>query len=211
MNKAEVLQRIRTLKLIPVLRAPSADEALALVEVLVAGGVGVVELTLTVPDAIAAMRRIRQQFPKLLLGAGTVLDAESARICLLEGAQFVVSPALNLKTVELCQRYGTAIFPGALTPTEIVTAWQAGADAIKIFPASAMGGAAYLRSLRGPLPMVEFIPTGGVSVHTARDFLDAGAMALGIGSDLIGCQAVQDGGLHCILEKLKEYRQATLT
>lgn len=205
MDKAEVMQSIHVAKLIPVLRAESAEEALALVEALVAGGIQVVEITLTVPEPLLVLRRVRQQFPQLLVGAGTVLDPETARICMLEGAQFIVSPALNLKTVELCRRYGTAVFPGALTPTEILTAWQAGADAIKVFPANAMGGASYLRSLRAPFPQIPLIPTGGVSIQNAREFLDSGAMALGVGADLVDTEAMRQGRPDRIQRKVEEY------
>jgi 2-dehydro-3-deoxyphosphogluconate aldolase/(4S)-4-hydroxy-2-oxoglutarate aldolase len=119
-----------------------------------------------------------------------VLDAETARMCILEGAQFVVSPALNLRTIEMCHRYGVAVFPGALTPTEIVTAWEAGADVVKVFPASSLGGAKYLKSVKAPLPQVELIPTGGVSLATAAEFLEAGAFALGVGADLVNPKAI---------------------
>ena len=143
--------------------------------------------------------------PDILIGAGTVLDPETARMCILEGAQFVVSPALNVKTVELCRRYSIAVLPGALTPTEVVTAWQAGADVIKVFPASAMGGAKYLASLKAPLPQVELIPTGGVSLATAKDFLDAGAFALGVGADLVDTRAMAAGKPELITESARKY------
>ena len=136
-------------------------------------------------SAIRVMRRLAEERPDILIGAGTVLDAETARMCILEGAQFVVSPALKVPTIEMCHRYGVAVLPGALTPTEIVTAWEAGADVVKIFPASALGGAKYLKSVKAPLPQVEMIPTGGVSLATAAEFLEAGAFALGVGADLV--------------------------
>lgn len=139
-DKAKVLEEIKAIGLVPVLRAESVINALALVEALVAGGVTVLDVTMTVPGAMQVMRRLAETRPELLVGAGTLLDAETARMCMLEGAQFVVSPALNLKTIEMCHRYSVAVLPGALTPTEIINAWQAGADAVKIFPASAMGG-----------------------------------------------------------------------
>ena len=123
--------------------------------------------------------RLAEERPDILIGAGTVLDAETARMCILEGAQFVVSPALNVKTIEMCHRYSVAVLPGALTPTEIVTAWQAGADVVKVFPASAMGGAKYLKSLKAPLPQVELIPTGGVSLATARSCWRRGRLRWG--------------------------------
>src|SRR6185312_8740652 len=136
---------------------------------------------------------------------GTVLDAETARMCILEGARFVVSPALNLGTIEMCHPYSVAVLPGALTPTEIVTAWQAGADVVKVFPASAMGGAKYLTALKGPLPQVDLIPTGGVSLATASEFLSAGAFALGVGSDLVDAKAMAAGKPEVVTETARKY------
>src|ERR1700679_1747945 len=167
MQKSEVLKALREIGLVPVLRADSEAQALTLADAIAAGGVTVLEVTMTVPGAIRVMRRLAEERPDILIGAGTVLDPETARMCILEGAKFVVSPALNLKTIEMCHRYSIAVLPGALTPTDIVPAWQAGADVVKVFPASAMGGAKYLTAIKGPLPQVDLIPTGGVSLATA--------------------------------------------
>ncbi len=205
MNKSEVLHSLREIGLVPVLRAQSVDQAMALAAAVAAGGVTVLEITMTVPGAIQVMRKLAEQRPDILIGAGTVLDAETARMCILEGAQFVVSPALNLKTIEMCHRYSIAVLPGALTPTEIVTAWQAGADVVKVFPANAMGGAKYLTSLKGPLPQVEMIPTGGVMLGTAAEFLEAGAFALGVGSDLVAAKEIEAGRPEVITEIAKKY------
>jgi 2-dehydro-3-deoxyphosphogluconate aldolase/(4S)-4-hydroxy-2-oxoglutarate aldolase len=205
MQKAEVLKALREIGLVPVLRAESEEQALALASAIAAGGVTVLEVTMTVPGAIRVMRRLAEERPDILIGAGTVLDAETARMCILEGAQFVVSPALNLKTIELCHRYGVAVLPGALTPTEIVTAWEAGADVVKIFPASSLGGAKYLKSVKAPLPQVEMIPTGGVSLATAAEFLEAGAFALGVGADLVNPKAIADGHPETITENAGKY------
>lgn len=204
-SKPEVLQQIREIGLIPVLRAESEEQALALAGAIAAGGVTVLEVTMTVPGALRVIARLTRERSDLLIGAGTVLDPETARACMLEGAQFIVSPALNVKTVELCNRYSIAVLPGALTPTEIVNAWQAGADVIKVFPASAMGGARYLASLKAPLPQVELIPTGGISHSTARDFLAAGAMALGVGADLVDTKAIAAGKPERITESARKY------
>jgi 2-dehydro-3-deoxyphosphogluconate aldolase / (4S)-4-hydroxy-2-oxoglutarate aldolase len=162
------------------------------------------------------MARLTKERPDILIGAGTVLDPETARMCMLEGAQFIVSPALNLKTIEMCHRYSIPVLPGALTPTEVVTAWQAGADVIKVFPASALGGAKYLKSLKAPLPQVEMIPTGGVSLETAKEFLEAGAFALGVGADLVAVKAIAAGEPEKItatakkyLEIVREFRKAS--
>jgi len=190
MSKAAVLASLKEIGLVPVLRAESVEKALALAEAIAAGGVTVLEITMTVPGAIQVMRKLAEERPDILVGAGTVLDPETARACILEGAQFVVSPALNPKTIEMCHRYSVAVLPGALTPTEIVTAWEAGADVVKVFPASALGGAKYLSSVKAPLPQVELIPTGGVSLATAKDFLEAGAFALGVGADLVNAKAM---------------------
>jgi len=206
MNKAEVLQRIKTIGILPVLRANSVEEAVALANAIEAGGIATLEVTMTVPDAVEVMRSlIRKAGDHILIGAGTVLDAETARACILAGAQFIVSPALNLKTIEICHRYGVAVIPGALTPTEIVTAWEAGADIVKVFPCSAVGGAKYLKALKGPLPQIELIPTGGVSLSTAAEFLSAGALALGVGSDLVNSKAIADGKPEIVTQTAKEY------
>jgi len=205
MRKSEVLKSLRETGLVPVLRAESVDKALALAEAIAAGGVNVLEVTMTVPGAIQVMRKLAEQRPDILVGAGTVLDAETARMCILEGAQFVVSPALNLQTIEMCHRYSIAVLPGALTPTEVVTAWQAGADVVKVFPASALGGAKYLTALKGPLPQVDLIPTGGVSLATAADFLAAGAFALGVGSDLVDTKAIVACKAEVVTESARKY------
>jgi 2-dehydro-3-deoxyphosphogluconate aldolase/(4S)-4-hydroxy-2-oxoglutarate aldolase len=162
---------------------------------------------MTVPGAIEVIRRLAKEQPEIVVGAGTVLDAETARICMLEGAQFVVSPALNLKTIEMCHRYSIAVLPGALTPTEVVTAWEAGADVVKVFPAGAMGGAKYLASLKGPLPQIKMIPTGGVSLASAAEFLRAGAFALGVGSDLMNAKAMAAGKPEVVTETARKYMQ----
>jgi 2-dehydro-3-deoxyphosphogluconate aldolase/(4S)-4-hydroxy-2-oxoglutarate aldolase len=205
MNKPEVLTALRHIGLVPVLRAESEAQALALADAIAAGGVTVLEVTMTVPGAIRVMRALAETRPDILVGAGTVLDPETARMCILEGAQFVVSPALNIRTIEMCHRYGIAVLPGALTPTEIVTAWEAGADVVKIFPASALGGAKYLKSVKAPLPQVEMIPTGGVSQATAAEFLEAGAFALGVGADLVNLKAIAEGKPEIITESARQY------
>ena len=205
MKKAEVLAELKKIGLVPVLRAASVEKALALATAIADGGVTVLEVTMTVPGAIEVMKRLAKDRPDILIGAGTVLDAETARMCILEGAQFVVSPALKLETIEMCHRYSIAVLPGALTPTEVVTAWEAGADVVKVFPASAMGGAKYLTALKGPLPHVELIPTGGVSLATAKEFLEAGAFALGVGSDLVDTKAMAAGEPEKITATAKKY------
>jgi 2-dehydro-3-deoxyphosphogluconate aldolase/(4S)-4-hydroxy-2-oxoglutarate aldolase len=205
MDKAAVLNLLHETGLVPVLRADSVEKALALATAVADGGVNVLEVTMTVPGALHVIRRLAEQRPDILIGAGTVLDPETARTCILEGAKFVVSPALNLKTIDMCHRYSIAVLPGALTPTEVLTAWEAGADVVKVFPAGAMGGAKYLTSLRGPFPQIEMIPTGGVSLATAAEFLHAGAFALGVGSDLVDTKAMAAGKPEVVIESARKY------
>ena len=184
MSKAEILDRIRALGLIPIVRTASADEARRAADAILAAGVDVLEITLTVPGALGVIEDLARRHAALILGAGTVLDAGEARAAIAAGARFVVSPGTDPATVALCRPQGVAVFPGALTPTEVIAAWRAGADMVKIFPANAVGGASYLKALKGPLPHVELIPTGGVNAATAADFIRAGAAALGVGGEL---------------------------
>lgn len=202
----DVLQRIREVGLVPVVRAASADEAFAAVEAIRAGGIPILEITLTVPGAVPMIAQLTKRLgDEALIGAGTVLDAETAQQCIDAGAKFIVSPALDIPTVELCRRLVVPVFPGALTPTEIVTAWRAGANAIKVFPANAVGGATYLKSLKAPLPQIELLPTGGVNLKTAAEFIAAGAFALGVGADLVDLAALRRGDAAAITEKARQY------
>ena len=204
MDKTKILQHMHELGLVPVLRASSAQEAITIADAIMAGGVNILEVTMTVPGAIRVIEQLANHHGgKLLIGAGTVLDPETARNCILAGAQFIVSPALDLRTIELCRRYSVPIMPGALTPTEIVSAWQAGADVVKVFPCSAVGGAKYLKALQGPLPQIPLIPTGGVSLATAEEFLAAGAFALGVGGDLVDTKAAREGRTSIITENAR--------
>lgn len=206
MQKQHVLERIAGEGLLPVLRAESTEQALAIAQALEAGGVTILEITMTVPHAVRLIERLADTAgDRLLIGAGTVLDAETARAAMLAGAQFVVSPALDRATIEICRRYSVAVFPGALTPTEVLAAWQAGADAVKVFPASAMGGAKYLRALKAPFPQIELIPTGGVTLETASEFLRAGACALGVGGDLVDPAAIRNGHPESISANARKY------
>ena len=190
MEKTEVLKMIAEIGLVPVIRTDSKDEAIRVIDAIEAGGVPIVEVTMTVPGAISIIEAVHKRDPAVVVGAGTVLDPETARACILAGAHFIVSPALNLETIELCRRYSVAVMAGALTPTEVVNAWQAGADVVKIFPCGAMGGASYIKALKAPFPHIALMPTGGVSLKTAADFIKAGAIALGVGSDLIDVNAI---------------------
>jgi len=184
MDKREVLDWIKRTKIVPVVRAESAEAAMRIVDALVEGGIDVLEITMTVPGAVETIREIAKR-EGVLVGAGTVLDPATAQDCIDAGAKFIVSPALNVETVSLCNRLGVAIAPGALTPTEVVNAYAAGGDVIKVFPCDALGGATYLKSLKAPLPHIPLMPTGGATLATLRDFLAAGAVAVGIGSALV--------------------------
>jgi len=206
MKKTDVLQRIRDTGLIPVVRAESADQAMRAVEAIKAGGVDVLEVTMTVPGAIGVIEQLAKAYGgEALIGAGTVLDPETARACIQAGAQFIVSPALNEETIAFCRDNDVAVFPGALTPTEVVRAWNAGADAVKVFPAGAVGGASYLKALKAPLPQIELVPTGGVNLKTAADFIKAGAMALGVGADLVDMKALREGNAELITERARQF------
>ncbi|PYS30944.1 MAG: 2-dehydro-3-deoxyphosphogluconate aldolase [Acidobacteria bacterium] len=206
MNKTDVIQRIRDTGLIPVVRAESAELAMRAVEAIKTGGVDVLEVTMTVPGAIDVIAKLAATFgTEVVIGAGTVLDPDTANKCIQAGAQFIVSPALNEETISFCRREDVAVFPGALTPTEVVRAWNAGADAVKVFPAGAVGGASYLKALKAPLPQIELVPTGGVSLKTAADFIKAGAMALGVGADLVDTKALREGHDQLITERAKQF------
>ena len=186
MTHSEIIQRIKTLAIVPIVRTPGEASALEAAEAVLEGGIDCVEITMTVANALRAIEVIADRHgDRILLGAGTVLDPETARACMLAGAQFFVTPALNHKTIEMARRYSRPIFPGALTPTEILTAWEAGADGVKVFPCNALGGAKYIKSIKAPLPHIDLIPTGGVNLETIGDFLAAGSTAVGVGSELI--------------------------
>jgi 2-dehydro-3-deoxyphosphogluconate aldolase/(4S)-4-hydroxy-2-oxoglutarate aldolase len=161
---------------------------------------------MTVPGAVKALEKLADAFgDKLVLGAGTVLDPETARICMLAGAQFFVTPALNLKTIEMAKRYSKVIMPGALTPTEVVTAWEAGADFVKVFPCGAVGGPKYIKALKAPLPQVEMVPTGGVSLENTADFLKAGAAAVAVGAELIDAKTIGEGRYEVFEERARKF------
>ncbi len=173
------------------------------------GGIACVEITMTVDGAIKALEAVADLYgDRILLGAGTVLDPETARACMLAGAQFFVTPSLNLRTIEIAKRYSKAVFPGALTPTEILTAWEAGADGVKVFPCSALGGAKYIKALKGPFPQIDLVPTGGVNLETIADFIAAGSAAVGVGGELINAKTCSDGNYELITERARKFREA---
>ncbi len=205
MPKNVDLARVHNTGVVAVIRAPSGEQLVDVAEALLAGGVEVMEVTFTVPRAPQVLERVADKLgDKILLGAGTVLDAETARIALLAGAQFIVSPATNVDVIRLCLRYDKLVMPGALTPTEVLTAWEAGADIIKIFP-SVLTGPGYIKSLKAPLPQVRMMPTGGVNLDTAKSFLQAGSFALGIGSSLVEPKALAERDMKRVESLARQY------
>ena len=185
MNRPQQLQRILNSGIVAVVRAPEASALVEVCRALAEGGVTVVEITLTVPDALEVVRAVRRELgDQVLLGAGTILDAETGRLALLAGAEYLVAPTLNLDVIRLCHRYDKLVMPGAFTPTEILSAWEAGADIVKVFPAEVLGPP-FFKAMRGPLPHIRLMPTGGVDLNTAASFLSAGACCLGVGSQLV--------------------------
>jgi 2-dehydro-3-deoxyphosphogluconate aldolase / (4S)-4-hydroxy-2-oxoglutarate aldolase len=207
--REETKKTLEQAVLIPVLRAGSIQTGHALVDAMMAGGVTVVEVTMTVPNALTLLRELKQRHgDRLLLGSGTVTDAAQAEATINEGAEFVVSPSLHLDVIAKTKELGRLSIPGALTPTEVITAWRAGADYVKIFPCSAMGGASYLKSLLAPFPELKLIPTGGVTLQTAADFLKAGARALGVGTDLVNTPAIAEGNPEIVTNAARAYLEA---
>lgn len=214
MTKQEILTLIRDTGIVPIVRVQKASDALKIAEAIQHGGLKVVEVTMTVPGAIGVLEKIADQFgDRMVLGAGTVLDPETARSCMLAGAHFFVTPSLNLATIAMALRYSRPIMPGALTPTEIVTAWEAGADMVKVFPCEAMGGAKYIKAVKAPLPQIELVPTGGVDIDNCVDFLKAGASAVAVGSQLVDSKLVAQGEFQKIealaqqfVQKIREAR-----
>jgi 2-dehydro-3-deoxyphosphogluconate aldolase/(4S)-4-hydroxy-2-oxoglutarate aldolase len=187
-------------------RTTSAEDAIRAIEAIHRGGVRAAEITMTVPGAVRALEKVADQFgDRIMLGAGTVLDPETARICMLAGAQFFVTPALKLSTIEMAHRYSKVICPGALTPTEVLAAWEAGADIVKVFPCGNMGGPKYIKALKAPFPQIEMIPTGGVNLETAGEFLKAGACAVAVGAELVDGKLVKEGKLDVIEDKARQY------
>lgn len=202
----ETKQTLERVALIPVLRARSVVEGHALVDAMIAGGISIIEVTMTVPDAVELLRVLKQRHgSRLLLGSGTVTNAEQAELTIEAGAEFVVSPSLHLDVIAKTKQLGKVSIPGALTPTEVIAAWRAGADYVKVFPCSAMGGASYLKALRAPFPDLKLIPTGGVTLQTAAEFLKAGAVALGVGSDLVNPLAIAEGHPESVTNTARAY------
>ncbi len=199
------LQRVLDGGIVAIIRATSGEQLVNVARALHEGGIDVIEVTFTVPNVLEILAAVRKDLGnKILLGAGTVLDPETCRAALLAGAEFIVSPSLNLEVIKLCKRYGKLVMPGAFTPTEIITAWEAGADIVKLFPADCVGPN-YLKALRGPLPQVRILPTGGVDLKTLPDFFKAGACAVGLGGQLVEKSAIESGNMTRIRELAAQY------
>lgn len=205
MSSHEDLNRVLQGGIVAVVRSSSSEQLVEVARALADGGVTTIEITMTVPGVLDVLRAVRKSLgDEILLGAGTVLDAESARAALLAGAEYVVAPTVDLDVIRLCRRYDKIVMPGAFTPTEILTAWQAGADVVKVFPAD-VGGPAYLKAIHGPMPQIRLMPTGGVDLTTAADFLRAGACCLGIGGSLVEKKALQEGDMQRIRTLAEQY------
>src|SRR5437870_11627618 len=205
MSKESQLRQVLDCGLVAVVRSRDSQQLVEVARALADGGVTVIEITMSVPDALDVLRRVRQALgDRLVLGAGTILDAETARAALLAGAEYIVAPTVDFDVIRLCQRYDKLVMPGAFTPTEILSAWEAGADIVKVFPAEVIGPA-FFKALRGPLPQIRLMPTGGVDLTTAAAFLKAGACCLGVGSQLVDPKAVAAGDFGRIRELARQY------
>lgn len=205
MSSNKIIDQIFETGLVSILRAPSSEGLLGVAEALLAGGVNVIEVTFTVPGAHRVVEQVADRLgDKIVLGAGSILDTETARIAMLAGAQFIVSPTVNLEVIQMCRRYGVPVMPGAMTPTEVLTAWEAGADVVKVFP-SEVTGPAHIKAIRGPLPQIPLMPTGGVNLNTVADFLRAGSAALGAGGALAPAKAIAAGDVATIENNARQF------
>ena len=207
-TKEEQLKAMEDCGLIAVVRAQSSEQLGEVVDAIKEGGVDVIEITMTTPNALKVIEDTANRYgDEVLTGVGSVLDGETARAAILAGAEYVVGPVLNMGVIEICKRYSKIVIPGAFTPTEIITAWSAGADVVKVFPAS-VGGPAYFKAILAPLPQVKLSPTGGVNLNTAGDFIKAGAYVLGVGSALVEKKALAEGNFARLTELAQKFRQA---
>ena len=208
-SREHTLSSILDIGIVPIVRCESPEMAAEAARAIVRGGVKALEVTMTVPGAIKVLESLADEFgDQLTLGAGTVLDPETARICMLAGAEFMVTPGLNTKTIEMCKRYSKVIIPGVLTPTEVMTAWDAGANLVKIFPVDNMGGPSYLKALKAPLPQVMMVPTGGVTLDNVSDYFAAGASAVAVGSSMMNSKAMREGRFEVIEQAARDFQKA---
>ena len=204
MTKLEHMQRIEACGVIAIIRTNNASELIEVTDAIKAGGVDIIEVTMTTPNALSVINSVSAKYDdEILVGVGSVLDSETARAAMLAGAKFVVSPVTRPDIIEMCNRYGTVVMPGAFTPTEILKAWEAGADYVKVFPSSGVGPG-YIKDIKAPMPHISLVPTGGVNLNNAVEFIRAGAAALGVGSALVNNKVISDGLLNRLTENAKQ-------
>ncbi|HEV2350724.1 MAG TPA: bifunctional 4-hydroxy-2-oxoglutarate aldolase/2-dehydro-3-deoxy-phosphogluconate aldolase [Terriglobia bacterium] len=208
-SKEKAIAQVREVGLIPIVRTPSSEDAVRAAEAILAAGIGIAEITMTVPDALRVLKRVAKDFgDKVLLGAGTVLDAKSCEAAIAAGAEFIVTPSLQLDVIETAKRLNKPCFPGALTPTEVLAAWRAGADMVKIFPCGPAGGPQYIKALKGPFPYIDYVPTGGVTLETTPQYIRAGAAAVAVGGELVDLKALQSGKVETIVANARKFLEA---
>ncbi|MCK4241878.1 MAG: bifunctional 4-hydroxy-2-oxoglutarate aldolase/2-dehydro-3-deoxy-phosphogluconate aldolase [Candidatus Atribacteria bacterium] len=207
-DKTSNLKMLIEAGIVPVVRASSAAEAINIVNAIVKGGINIIEITMTVPNAIGVIKTIAEKFKEnILLGAGTVLDTETARMSILAGAEFIVSPCLSEELIKICRRYSKIVIPGAMTPTEILRTWEMGADMVKVFPAGNLGGPEYIRALKAPLPQILLNSTGGVNLENAGEFIKAGSSVISVGSSLLDKEAIFEKKFEVLTEKAKQFAE----
>ncbi len=202
-TRQERLAQLLDRKVIAVIRMTDTDRLMDVIAAIQRGGIEWIEITMVVPDAIDVLKEVSQRGGSAVIGAGTILDPETARLAILAGAEFIVSPILNLEVIKLAHRYDRLAIPGAFTPTEILTAWEAGADVVKVFPATALGPA-FVKDVQGPLPQVKLCPTGGVTVENAGEFIAAGAACVGVGTDLLDKAAIAEGRYELLTRRAEQ-------
>jgi 2-dehydro-3-deoxyphosphogluconate aldolase / (4S)-4-hydroxy-2-oxoglutarate aldolase len=208
-SKETAIARIREVGLIPIVRTPSSEDAVRAAEAILAAGIGIAEITMTVPDALRVLERVAKNFgDKVLLGAGTVLDAKSCEAAIAAGAEFIVTPSLQFDVIETARRLNKPCFPGALTPTEVLAAHRAGADMVKVFPCGPVGGPKYIKALKGPFPYIDYVPTGGVTLESTPLFIKAGAAAVAVGGELCDLKALQAGKVETVVSNAQKFLEA---
>jgi 2-dehydro-3-deoxyphosphogluconate aldolase/(4S)-4-hydroxy-2-oxoglutarate aldolase len=208
-SKEAALARVREIGLIPIVRTPSSEDALRAAEAILAAGIGIAEITMTVPDALRVLERMAKKFgDKVLLGAGTVLDAKSCEAAIAAGAEFIVTPSLQFDVIETAKRLNKPCFPGALTPTEVLAAHRAGADMVKVFPCGPVGGPQYIKALKGPFPYIDYVPTGGVTLESTPHFIKAGAAAVAVGGELCDLKALRAGKVETVVSNAQKFLEA---
>lgn len=209
MEKQKIISKLIETGLIPVVRVTSPHEAVCIADAIKQGGASFIEITMTVDGAIDVIRELTKKYKEeIIIGAGTVLDTETGRAALLSGAKFIVSPILNTNLIELGHRYSIVVIPGAMTPTEILSAWNAGADLVKVFPAAQLGGPDYIKAIKGPFPQILLVPTGGVNLNNVKAFIRSGASALGVGGELVDKNAIKENKFYVITENTQAFIKA---